>query len=348
MAGLNQKLATDDNTEIAPAPRVVALEMKALCMNTTPTDNTMNTAATAPSTSFGMSRRHLLGSSLAALCALASPRVPLAAEAVQTKKEAQLRFSSWLIGLQGSLEQQLDFVEGLGFEAVELRGSIPNNRAQWVKALRGRPLAVSGMDWGHFTDMVSDDAAKRQKSIDSLKYAIDAAHELKAPVLVCVPPRHGAQVSLPDPITTRKMLLETLAPLAALATEAGTSIGIEAVRRSSVNCLHTLVEVAGFIRESKCEGLSLVADFCIMMEEETNQTGAMLSGGAYIKQVHLSSRKRTLPGQEAEDAAQFLEGFRGLKMIGYNGYCSFECGKANYEDGVAESMTFLRDIWAKA
>ncbi|MBB5031613.1 sugar phosphate isomerase/epimerase family protein [Prosthecobacter vanneervenii] len=296
----------------------------------------------------GMSRRRLLGSGLAALDALASKNPLHATEAVPQKPEVRLRFSSWLIGLQGDLDQQLDFVEKAGFEAVELRGGVANNRARWARALNGRPLEVSGLDWGHFTDMVSDDAAKRQKSIDSLKYAIEAAHELKAQVLVCVPPRHTAGVKLPDPIATRKILMETLTPLAGMAAEAGTSIGIEAVRRSSVNCLHTLVEVAGFIRESKCEGLSLVADFCIMMEEETNQTGAVLSGGKYIKQVHLSSRKRTLPGEEKEDEAQFLEGFRGLKMIGYNGFCSFECGKANYQDGVLKSMAFLRDVWARA
>ena len=308
----------------------------------------MKNSSKASSTTSALSRRHWLGSGLAALGALAAKRPAFAAEAGKDQPEAKLRFSSWLIGIRGDLDQQLDFVERNGFEAIELRGTIANNKANWIKALSKRSIPVSGMDWGHFTDMVSDDATKRQKSIDSLKYAIEAAHELKAPVLVCVPPRHGQNVALPDPIATRRMLLETLSPLGELAAQAGTSIGIEAVRRSSVNCLHTLVEVAGFIRESRSPGLGLVADFCIMMEEETNQTGAVLSGGQHLKQVHLSSRKRTLPGEEKEDERQFLEGFRGLKMIGYQGYCSFECGKANYEEGVSRSMAFLRDIWARA
>ena len=308
----------------------------------------MNTNVNLTPSSLDMSRRHLLRTGIAGLGALASPLTTRAADPVKDQPETKLRLSSWLIGIRGDLEQQLDFVERAGFDAIELRGTIANNKNNWLKALSKRSIPVSGMDWGHFTDTVSDDAAKRQRSIDSLKYAIDAAHELKAPVLICVPPRYGQNVTLPDPITTRKILLETLPPLGELAAQAGTCIGIEAVRRSSVNCLHTLVEVAGFIRESKCAGLGLVADFCIMMEEETNQTGAMLSGGKYIKQVHLSSRKRTLPGEEKEDEQQFLEGFRGLKMIGYQGYCSFESGKANYEEGVIKSMAFLRDIWARA
>lgn len=86
-----------------------------------------------------------------------------------------------------------------------------------------------------------------------------------------------------------------------------------------------------------------------MMEEETNQTGAFLSGGKYVKQVHLSSRRRTLPGEEKEDGQQFLEGYRGLKMTGYPGYCSFESGKIEtYEEGVIKSMAFLRDVWSRA
>ena len=294
------------------------------------------------------SRRRFLFAGGAAVASLAAFGSRQAGAVDAAKPGAKVKFSSWLIPLRGDLDQQLDFVERAGFEAVELRGTIANNKQIWLNALSKRRLPVSALDWGHFTDMVSESPEKRQKSIDSLKFAIDAAHELKAPVLICVPPRHGRGVTLPDPAATRKILLETLAPLGELAAKAGTCIGIEAVDRKSVNCLHTLVEVAGFCRESKSPGLGMVADFCIMIQEETNQTGAFLSGGAYVKQVHLSSRGRLLPGERKEDEQLFLEGFRGLKMIGYQGYCSFESGKANYEQGVTKSMTFLRDIWARA
>jgi sugar phosphate isomerase/epimerase len=236
----------------------------------------------------------------------------------------------------------------MGFSAVELRGSIPKDKENWIKALSHRSLAVSAMDWGNFSLMVSESAQERQKAVDSLKAAIDAAHEIKAPALICVPPRLD-KGSLPDPIATRKMLLETLIPLGELAAKAGTSIAIEPVQRTSVNCLHTVVDVASFCRESKSPGLGVVADFSIMMVEETNLTGAFLSGGSYVRQVHLSSRGRKLPGKEAEDGQQYLEGFRGLKMIGYQKYCSFECGRFEpYEKDVTQSIAFLQDIWARA
>jgi sugar phosphate isomerase/epimerase len=302
---------------------------------------------TNPTHPKSLTRREWLSTGMLGVLAASVATTPTLQAAEVAKPAGALRFSSWLTAVRGDLDKQMAFVERSGFEAVEFRGSL-SNKASWIQALRKSSLKVSALDAGHFGGLVSGSAQARQKTIDSLKASIEAAHQLTAPSLICVPPRLG-QGELPDSITTRKILLETLIPLGELASQAGTCIGIEAVRRKSVNCLHTLVEVAGFCRESKSPGLGLVADFCIMMEEETNQTGAFLSGSRYLRQVHLSSRGRKLPGQEAEDEQQFLEGFRGLKMINYQGFCSFECGKIDtYEEEVIKSMAFLRNIWARA
>ena len=66
-----------------------------------------------------------------------------------------------------------------------------------------------------------------------------------------------------------------------------------------------------------------MGDFYHMFIEETSDLGAFISGGAYLHHVHLASRIRVLPGQ---DDRQFVDGFRGLKLIGYQDFCSFECG----------------------
>ena len=56
-----------------------------------------------------------------------------------------------------------------------------------------------------------------------------------------------------------------------------------------------------------------------------------------------------LPGQDREeDEPRYLDGFRGLKLIGYQNDCSFECGcRGNREEEIPKSMTFLRACWAK-
>ena len=93
-------------------------------------------------------------------------------------------------------------------------------------------------------------------------------------------------------------------------------------------------------------GLGVMGDFYHMYIEETSDLGAFISGGSYVHHCHLASRIRVLPGQ---DERQFVLGFRGLKRIGYQDYCSFECGvRGDPKVEIPKSMAFLRDQWAKA
>ncbi len=90
----------------------------------------------------------------------------------------------------------------------------------------------------------------------------------------------------------------------------------------------------------------MMGDFYHMCIEETSDLGAFISAGAYLHHVHLASRIRVLPGQ---DERQFVDGFKGLKWIGYQDYCSFECGvKGDPKVEIPKSMAFLRDQWAQA
>ena len=51
--------------------------------------------------------------------------------------------------------------------------------------------------------------------------------------------------------------------------------------------------------------------------------GAFISAGKYLQHVHVASRKRrSMPGEDGE-ADNYVEGFRGLKMIGYDKFVSF-------------------------
>ena len=293
-------------------------------------------------------RRGFLGLGLVGAATLiAGNSSPLAA-GEPPATTATLRFSTWLNTIRGNLPQQLDYAEKMGFEAIELRGDIFKNIAPWKEALATSRLKVSALDWSSLGPIVGGVPAEREKSLDHLKRSIDAAAELKAPSLIVVPPRLS-HPGLPDAATSRRIIIDTLGPLAETAAKAGTCIMFEPVNRKGVNCLHFVVDAASACREINSPGIGVVADFCQMIQEETNLTGAMLSGGSWIRQIHLSSRKRTLPGQEAEDAEKFLQGFRGLKLINYQGYCSFECGKIEtYQEQIAESMAFLRTQWSQA
>jgi sugar phosphate isomerase/epimerase len=44
-----------------------------------------------------------------------------------------------------------------------------------------------------------------------------------------------------------------------------------------------------------------------------------------------------------------VEGFRGLKMIGYQDYCSLECGvRGKAEQEIPKSFRFLEAQWREA
>jgi len=311
---------------------------------------------TASETPRPLSRRDWLATGLLGSLALAAGNParaaegpaerPASADPLARKHEAKLRLSSWWLPVPGDIDAQLAFLEKAGMEGVELRGGVLKEPARFKAALAKTKLVATALDWSNCSAICSDDEAARRKSLDDLKRAIDVAHDFKAPNIIVVPPRVKSSFRTPDARTARQTLLEVLPEYAALAHQAGTCLTIEPVTRESVVCLHTVAETAAFCREIKSPGIGIVADYSIMAQEETNLSGAFISGGAYVRQVHLSSRRRRLPGQESEDTRLYAEGFRGMKAIGYQGFCSFESGMfSGFCENLAASVAFLRQQW---
>ena len=77
-----------------------------------------------------------------------------------------------------------------------------------------------------------------------------------------------------------------------------------------------------------------------MTWEETSDLGAFISGGKYIQHVHIASRKRRLMPGEDGDADNYVDGFRGLKAIGFDKYVSFECDSKADDRNTAAAGAF--------
>ena len=89
-----------------------------------------------------------------------------------------------------------------------------------------------------------------------------------------------------------------------------------------------------------------MGDFYHMCKEEKDDDAAFVAGGKWLHHVHLACRARNLPGQ---DDRSFVAGFRGLKKIGYQDYCSLECGvKGKPEEEIPKSFRFLEAQWKEA
>jgi len=102
----------------------------------------MNTSSAAQNNAGLLNRRQWLATGLSSLAGLAGMHTTHTQAAAEEPVQASLKFSSWLKPVRGDLKQQLDFVERSGFEAVELRGTIANNKQSWLKALKDDKRAI--------------------------------------------------------------------------------------------------------------------------------------------------------------------------------------------------------------
>ena len=301
---------------------------------------------------FGASAAKGLGLTTAASTSFATQTT----EEMDKRAEAKLRISSQLGPAPGnSLEEKLEKMKKYGCDAVEYHGDCVGKGKEMRKKAEDAGLEVSVICWGsHNGDLCSDDVSKRQPGLDDLKKALETAGELGAYGVIYVPAFNG-QTKLNN-YEIRQRLMEFMPDVAKFANECGTSVILEPLCRMEAFFLRQVADGASIsrdvLRAAKIDdGIGVMGDFYHMDTEETSQMGAFISAGSLLKHVHLAggveNPRRTYPG---ENSMTFVDGFRGLKYIGYNKFCSFECGCAgeDKEKAFAQSIQFLRDQWAEA
>jgi sugar phosphate isomerase/epimerase len=294
-----------------------------------------------------------------AACAAGAALLPRGAVADELKPEpaaagqtanppAQLKLSSQLSVIPGKdkdLAAKLALMEKWGFDAVELDRDIVDNEKKYEAAIKNTKLKVSAVCGSSYHgDVVSEVAAKRSAAIEAFKRLLTAAGAFHATGVVYTPAFNWDTKLGNQEI--RKALLDTLPAIGQHAVEHGTRILLEPLNRKEEFFLRQVADAASIARDCNNAGVCVMGDFYHMFMEETSDLGAFISGGPYLHHVHLASRTRNLPGQ---DERQFVEGFRGLKWIGYQDYCSFECSvRGEPQVEIPKSMAFLRDQWSKA
>jgi sugar phosphate isomerase/epimerase len=293
-----------------------------------------------------MNRRGFLLGSTAAAAALSTGG--LASGAGNNSGKAKLRMCSQLGVIPGKeLSEKLDKIAQWGCEAVELYRDSVDNVDKYKKAIDASGLKMAAICWGSCNgDLVSEDPAKRPGCFEKVKQALEAAGELGSVGVVYVPAFNGQTKLCNKEI--REILLDTLPKLGEIAVANKTTLIMEPLNRREAFFLRQLADAASICRDCNSEGIRMMGDFYHMTFEETSDMGAFISGGKYLQHVHLGSRSRNriLPGQDGGD---YTDGFRGLKMIGYDNFCSFECGcRGDKNVEVPKSIQFLKDQWAQA
>lgn len=295
-------------------------------------------------TEMKMSRRELLTAGAVAGVVAATG---VSADADHTKDlSVKLKVSSQERIIPGdSLPERLARMDKWGIEGLEVGGGGLANRVSEIQAaLKNSRVKVSAICAGFQGALISDDEAIRRKCVDSMKEILTAAGELGSTGLIFVPAFNG-QTKL-DFVEGRKVLVDLLPEVAGHATKCGTRMLLEPLNRGEAWFVRMLADAASICRDANSPGACVMGDFYHMFIEETSDMGAFLSAGAFLRHVHLASRKRNLPGQDERD---FTNGFKGLKMISYRDYCSFECGVlGDREVEIPKSVKFLREQWERA
>jgi sugar phosphate isomerase/epimerase len=293
-------------------------------------------------------RGFVLSSAAATSAALLTDSAAAKERKAKPKCTATLKLSSQIGLIPGrDLQEKLATMESWGFDAAELPGDIVGNEKKYEDAIKNTKLKVSaicGVKGTANGDMVSEVVGKRAGAVEDIKRGLTSAGALASTGVIYVPAFNG-QTKLGNQ-EIRKILLDTLPALGEHAKQAGTRLVLEPLNRQEAFFLRQVADAASIVRDCKNPGLAVMGDFYHMFIEETSDLGAFISGGPYVHHVHLASRIRVLPGQ---DERQFVDGFRGLKWIGYQDYCSFECSvRGDAKQEIPKSMAFLRDQWAKA
>jgi len=295
-----------------------------------------------------ITRRGFLMTSAAAAASAAVFPNTAAAEEPKVKPEAALKLSSQLGIIPGKdVQEKLALMEKWGFDGAELPGDVVGNEKTYEDAIKNTKLkfsAICGAAHCADGDLVSDVVEKREPAFEAIKRALTTAGAIGSTGVIFVPAFNG-QTKLGNQ-EIRSILLDKLPALGEHAQKAGTRLLLEPLNRKEAYFLRQVADAASIARDCKSPGIGVMGDFYHMFIEETSDLGAFISGGSYVHHVHLASRIRVLPGQ---DERPFVDGFRGLKWIGYQDYCSFECRvQGNATEEIPKSMAFLREQWAKA
>lgn len=246
-----------------------------------------------------------------------------------------------------TLTEKLDFMEANGFVGFEPGGGNLGNRVEEIKkALEGRKIKVSAICAGFKGVIISEKEEERKKAMDSMKEILTAAGAIGSTGLIIVPAFNG-QTKMGHQ-EGRELLVKLLAELGDHADKAGTRILLEPLNRRECHFLRQLADAAAICRDVNSPGICQMGDFWHMTWEETSDMGAFISAGKYLRHVHIASRKnRQMPGEDEGD--NYVDGFKGLKIIGYQDYVSLECGsKGDRTKTIPAAVKLMKDNWQAA
>ena len=219
---------------------------------------------------------------------------------------------------------KLDYLEQNGYAAVEIPSEIGWLRDKGVKvaeSLKSRRLFLATACGPSRFDYA--DPAKCDQEVEKFMPVLEILGQLKSVGLIICPARSKPEVGLKE---LRESFVSNYGKrLAQKAAACGTAIVLEPLQRAETPFLRQVSDGTKMAQEIG-PGCTVMGDFWHMSKEEASYFGAFVTAGSLLKHVHIASLGgRKVPGTDGE-LDNYVDGFKGLKFIGYQGAVSMECG----------------------
>jgi sugar phosphate isomerase/epimerase len=264
-------------------------------------------------------------------------------------KPAKLNLSlQWGMIPGGAVNEKLDFLEKNGYQAFEIPSGdwLFKEGDNLLKAMNGRKLFIATA--GGPSDFSSADKAKREAEVQKFLPQLEVLGKLHSVGLILCPARGSVAMGFKE--LREDFVTNTGKRLAEKAAQCGTAIVLEPLCHQETPFLRQVADGAAIARDIGA-GCKVMGDFWHMNREETSFMGAFISAGPLLAHVHIASlRNRQVPGTDG-DADTDVDGFKGLKLIGYQGAVSMEAGVpkgGNKEELLKKMCDLLREQWAMA
>lgn len=221
----------------------------------------------------------------------------------------------------------LDHCKAMGFDAVEIvpfdPDRFPARLARRAAADLGLSLNLGyGMPAGY--NIISPDAAVRQRGVEFSRRLIDLANECGARVLGGV--IHCGWGYLTGRMRTEQEWrwgVENFRQAAAYAWQSNPALilGVEAVNRFESHFINTAADAVRFVREVGLPNVKVHLDTFHMIREEDDMANAILATGKDLGYVHACENQRGVPGR---GMVPWMQVFDALHHAGYDGCITIE------------------------
>ena len=281
------------------------------------------------------------------------------------KQPAKLNLSLQWGTIPGQeINEKLDYMEKYGFGAFEIPSGdwLFKNGEALKKAMSNRKLFIatacgpSNFSYG--------EKEKREAEVQKFLPQLEVLGMLGSVGLILCPARGYGQMGMGFKELRDDFVTNTGKRLADKAAQCGTAIVLEPLCHQETPFLKQVADGAAMARDMESPGAKVMGDFWHMNREETSFFGALMSGGDRLVHIHIASLKnRKVPGTDG-DADNYVDGFKALKLLGYQGAVSFEGGfpskgkddkgkpiglnAAERHDLIMKMCELLRAQWAQA